>query len=50
MADLPRRQLGRTGLDVTMLGYGAMGLRGAPRGPRYQRCPGGTAGLAPQRV
>ena len=32
MADLPRRQLGRTGLDVTMLGYGAMELRGAPRG------------------
>lgn len=32
MADLPRRQLGRTGLEVTMLGYGAMELRGAPRG------------------
>jgi aryl-alcohol dehydrogenase-like predicted oxidoreductase len=32
MADLPRRQLGRIGLDVTMLGYGAMELRGAPRG------------------
>ena len=32
MADLPRRQLGRTGLDVTMLGYGAMELRGTPRG------------------
>ena len=31
MADLPRRHLGRTGLDVTMLGYGAMELRGAPR-------------------
>jgi aryl-alcohol dehydrogenase-like predicted oxidoreductase len=31
MADLPRRQLGRTGLEVTMLGYGAMELRGAPR-------------------
>jgi len=30
MTDLPRRQLGRTGLDVTMLGYGAMELRGAP--------------------
>jgi len=26
------RQLGRTGLHVTMLGYGAMELRGAPRG------------------
>ena len=32
MSELPRRQLGRTGLPVTMLGYGAMELRGAPRG------------------
>ena len=32
MADLPKRALGRTGLQVTMLGYGAMELRGAPRG------------------
>src|SRR5216117_3289764 len=32
MTELPRRQLGRTGLQVTMLGYGAMELRGAPRG------------------
>ena len=32
MADLPKRELGRTGLQVTMLGYGAMELRGAPRG------------------
>jgi aryl-alcohol dehydrogenase-like predicted oxidoreductase len=32
MPDLPRRELGRTGLQVTMLGYGAMELRGAPRG------------------
>jgi aryl-alcohol dehydrogenase-like predicted oxidoreductase len=31
MVDLPKRQLGRTGLQVTMLGYGAMELRGAPR-------------------
>jgi aryl-alcohol dehydrogenase-like predicted oxidoreductase len=31
MADLPKRELGRTGLPVTMLGYGAMELRGAPR-------------------
>lgn len=31
MADLPKRRLGRTGLQVTMLGYGAMELRGAPR-------------------
>jgi aryl-alcohol dehydrogenase-like predicted oxidoreductase len=27
------RALGRTGTDVTILGYGAMELRGAPRGP-----------------
>jgi aryl-alcohol dehydrogenase-like predicted oxidoreductase len=27
------RPLGRTGADVTILGYGAMELRGAPRGP-----------------
>jgi aryl-alcohol dehydrogenase-like predicted oxidoreductase len=32
MADLPTRELGRTGLQVTMLGYGAMELRGVPRG------------------
>jgi aryl-alcohol dehydrogenase-like predicted oxidoreductase len=32
MANLPKRTLGRTGLQVTMLGYGAMELRGAPRG------------------
>ncbi len=32
MNRLPTRQLGRTGLDVTMLGYGAMEIRGAPRG------------------
>jgi aryl-alcohol dehydrogenase-like predicted oxidoreductase len=32
MSDLPKRELGRTGLQVTMLGYGAMELRGAPRG------------------
>jgi aryl-alcohol dehydrogenase-like predicted oxidoreductase len=31
MTGLPKRELGRTGLQVTMLGYGAMGLRGAPR-------------------
>jgi aryl-alcohol dehydrogenase-like predicted oxidoreductase len=28
VADLPKRQLGRTGLQVTALGYGAMELRG----------------------
>src|SRR5215218_6057299 len=33
MRTLPRRTLGRTGLDVTTLGYGAMELRGAPAGP-----------------
>ena len=32
MAELPTRQLGRTGLQVTTLGYGAMEIRGAPRG------------------
>src|SRR5437016_5674678 len=32
MTDLPKRQLGRTGMQVTALGYGAMELRGAPRG------------------
>src|SRR5499426_3392069 len=32
MPHLPKRVLGRTGLQVTMLGYGAMDLRGAPRG------------------
>ena len=30
---LPTRTLGRTGLQVTQLGYGAMELRGGPRGP-----------------
>jgi aryl-alcohol dehydrogenase-like predicted oxidoreductase len=30
---IERRPLGRTGTDVTILGYGAMELRGAPRGP-----------------
>jgi aryl-alcohol dehydrogenase-like predicted oxidoreductase len=33
MGDLPRRVLGRTGLSVTALGFGAMELRGAPGGP-----------------
>lgn len=31
MTNLPKRQLGRTGLQVTTLGYGSMELRGAPR-------------------
>ncbi len=30
---LERRALGRTGAEVTLLGYGAMELRGAPGGP-----------------
>jgi aryl-alcohol dehydrogenase-like predicted oxidoreductase len=33
MADLERRRLGRTGFDVTTLGFGAMELRGARTGP-----------------
>src|SRR5207237_7966008 len=32
MPDLEKRTLGRTGMEVTTLGYGAMELRGAPRG------------------
>ncbi len=32
MPDLPKRTLGRTGLEVTTLGFGAMELRGEPRG------------------
>ena len=32
MPDLPKRTLGRTGLEVTTLGYGAMELRGGSRG------------------
>lgn len=30
---IPTRTLGRTGAEVTVLGYGAMELRGLPRGP-----------------
>src|SRR5665213_3885063 len=30
------RPLGRTGVDVSILGYGAMELRGAPRGPAIE--------------
>jgi aryl-alcohol dehydrogenase-like predicted oxidoreductase len=33
MTSLPRQTLGRTGVEVTTLGYGAMELRGAPAGP-----------------
>ena len=32
MANLPEKELGRTGLSVTALSYGAMELRGGPRG------------------
>ncbi len=32
MPDLPKRTLGRTGVEVTTLGFGAMELRGGPRG------------------
>ena len=32
MTDLPKRTLGKTAMSVTTLGYGAMELRGAPRG------------------
>lgn len=32
MTDLTTRTLGRTGVEVTTLGFGAMELRGAPRG------------------
>lgn len=33
---IPTRPLGRTGVDVTTLGYGAMELRGPPRGPAIE--------------
>jgi aryl-alcohol dehydrogenase-like predicted oxidoreductase len=33
MRELPKRTLGRTGFEVTTLGYGAMELRGSPAGP-----------------
>lgn len=33
MADLPKRVLGKTGFEVTTLGFGAMELRGGPHGP-----------------
>jgi aryl-alcohol dehydrogenase-like predicted oxidoreductase len=34
VAELPKRILGRTGFAATILGYGAMELRGAPAGPK----------------
>jgi aryl-alcohol dehydrogenase-like predicted oxidoreductase len=33
---LPTRPLGSTGVEVTILGYGAMELRGGPRGPEIE--------------
>jgi aryl-alcohol dehydrogenase-like predicted oxidoreductase len=33
MPDLPKRMLGNTGMEVTTLAYGAMEMRGGPRGP-----------------
>lgn len=33
MSSIPKRTLGRTGLEVTTLGFGAMELRGGSRGP-----------------
>jgi aryl-alcohol dehydrogenase-like predicted oxidoreductase len=33
---IPTRTLGRTGAEVTVLGYGAMELRGPPRGPAIE--------------
>ena len=33
MADLPKRTLGKTGFEATILGFGAMELRGGGRGP-----------------
>jgi aryl-alcohol dehydrogenase-like predicted oxidoreductase len=33
---IAKRPLGKTGTDVTMLGYGAMELRGQPRGPAIE--------------
>jgi aryl-alcohol dehydrogenase-like predicted oxidoreductase len=33
MPDIPTRILGKTGVEVTTLGFGAMELRGGPRGP-----------------
>jgi len=34
MVDIPRRTLGRTGLEITTLGFGAMELRGDQGGPQ----------------
>lgn len=42
MTTLPTRPLGNTGLQVTTLGFGAMELRGAPRGPEISDAEAGT--------
>ena len=42
MTDLPRRRLGRTGLDVTTLGYGAMELRTTQGAPAISDADAGT--------
>jgi aryl-alcohol dehydrogenase-like predicted oxidoreductase len=38
---IPTRVLGRTGAKVTILGYGAMELRGRPRGPELEEANAG---------
>jgi aryl-alcohol dehydrogenase-like predicted oxidoreductase len=40
MADLPKRTLGRTGLEVTVVGYGALELRGMVAGVGRPLMPG----------
>ena len=42
------RALGRTGADVTILGYGAMELSGRPRGPEIADSDAGRRGAAAQ--
>jgi aryl-alcohol dehydrogenase-like predicted oxidoreductase len=42
MSELPRSTLGRTGLEVTKLGYGAMELRGTDHFPRLSAGEAGT--------
>jgi aryl-alcohol dehydrogenase-like predicted oxidoreductase len=42
MADIERRTLGRTGLEVTTLGFGAMELRGPPNAPHMRDDEAGT--------
>jgi aryl-alcohol dehydrogenase-like predicted oxidoreductase len=42
MTGIPRRTLGRTGLEVTTLGFGAMELRGGPTGPETSDKDAGT--------